>query len=246
MSITSGWRRLGYKIELPRLLKLEKQIANKSAGMFLFNQVESAYFDCPNVYTVPHGVNQELFSVKSVASDYSDGVSLIGKMDILHNRDMVRWFASEVMPLLPSTIKFYIIGAHPTKEILNLSIADPRIIVKGFMENPYPVIRSSIACICPMQTGGGIQNKIIEAMAVGALVVSSPRAMLPLKEPEDSGILICSKSSEWANQIMDICKTPENYLANRSMARRYAKKHFSWDSFGNEILEVINKSVSYK
>lgn len=241
-----GMLRLAYLLEGPRLLRLERRLVEQGQGVFFFNKEEAAlYKGQPNVKVVPHGVNPGLFEVAGGTADFADGLTVLGKMNVAHNVDMVRWFVRNVMPRLPQDIKLYVIGSDPSPDIVALAKADARVQVMGFMDDPYPAIRSSLACICPLQIGGGVQNKMIESMAVGSVTISSSRATSALPELASSGIVICDDPAEWADKILDVRANPGRYADNRRMGRDYARRMFSWDAYGGAIRATIEPNLAH-
>jgi glycosyltransferase involved in cell wall biosynthesis len=242
---STGLQKLAYTVEAPRLLRLEKNIISKAQAVFFFNKNEASYFGQNQaVHTVAHGVNPKLFSVETEEQTFSDGVTIIGKMNVAHNVDMVRWFGINVMPLLPDKIKLFIIGSDLSPDIISLSRRNPRIVLTGFLDDPYPAIRSSIACICPMQTGGGIQNKLIEGLAVGAVVISSSRAVSAFPNIHDSGIIVCDAPFAWASAIIEINENPSKFVVNKLKGREYARKYFSWAAYEETMINTINSSLN--
>ena len=73
----------------------------------------------------------------------------------------------------------------------------------GFVDDPYPLIKGSIASICPIQIGGGIQNKVIESMALGVNTLVSPIASTAFKDFEKTGLMLCSNPQEWVLERTD-------------------------------------------
>lgn len=242
---TKGLLRLAYMIEAPRMLKLEQRLIDSSQGVFFFNKNEAKiYNNQHNVHVLTHGVNSDLFSIQNFDSSYSNCITIIGKMNVLHNIMMVKWFNEEVMPLLPNDFRLLVIGSNPARQLIDLARNSSRLVIGGFIENPYPAIRSSIACICPLQIGGGIQNKIIESMAVGAITIASSHAAAPLKNISKSGLIVCNQPSEWAEKILEIQSDPAKFDSNRHLNRIYAKEMFSWEAYGGAIADVINQNIN--
>ena len=245
LKTASGWQKLAYRIEASRLLSMERRLVDVAAGVFFFNNVEASYYrDAPNVHVLPHGVSDEVFD--HVYSDplYADGLSFIGKLDVAHNIDMVLWFINKVMPHLPENIKLYLIGSNPASKLKTIAKKDPRVIFTGFLDNPYRVLHSSIASICPLQTGGGIQNKVIESLACGTITIASPKAILPFLHSEESGIIVCDKPSEWVKTIGELLVNSSEYKHLREMGQCYAKKHFSWTTYGDVLSWHIKHAIN--
>lgn len=242
--LSSGWRRLAYFIEGSRLLRKERFLVENSSGVFFFNQREASLYACaPNVHVVPHGVSEGIFDSQSFSSQYADGLSFIGKLNVAHNIDMVIWFSQHVLPRLPSDLKLYLIGSNPAPSLVALAQREPRIVIAGFLDDPYQALRSSIASICPLQTGGGIQNKIIESLGCGAITIASGKAIEALNQPEESGILVCNTPEEWVVAISELLTQPDQHQFRRALGRKYASSRFSWQAYGDVVHQLLQQGI---
>jgi glycosyltransferase involved in cell wall biosynthesis len=244
---SKGWRRLAYCVEAPRLLRKERQLVETSDGVLFFNQKEaSLYCEASNVHVVPHGVSEGIYNSSDLEPQYADGLSFIGKLDVAHNVDMVLWFACHVLPQLPRNLKLYLIGSKPSPSLVSLAQTEPRVVILGFLDDPYIVLRSSIASICPLQTGGGIQNKIIESLACGAITIVSSKALSPFTQIGDSGILVCDTPTEWVRTINELIDMPLQHQFRRNKGRSYADARFSWLAYGEAVRNVLKNAIDIR
>jgi glycosyltransferase involved in cell wall biosynthesis len=173
-------------------------------------------------------------------------LSFIGKLDVAHNVDMVLWFARQVLPQLPRSLKLYLIGSKPSPSLVTLAQTEPRIVILGFLDDPYTVLRSSIASICPLQTGGGIQNKIIESLASGAITIASSKAMAPFAQVNDTSILVCDAPTEWVRTINELIDAPLQHQFRRDKGRSYAEARFSWLAYGDAVRKVLQNAIDIR
>ena len=241
-----GLKKLIYREEGLRMLKYEKSVVSRANQTLFFNPNEASYYDGSAVSVVPHGVDSRLLALDFSNSNYADGVVIFGKMNFEPNVNAVEWFIENVLLSLPNHIKLYVVGADPSARITKLANQNSRVIVTGFVDDPYPSLRGAIANICPIQMGGGIQNKVIEGLAIGALGLVSPLAADPMPEIENSGLIVCDEPNQWVQAIMEADANRKIYESNRAIGRVYAQKHFSWESYivavKNSIdLATINK-----
>lgn len=244
LPLSKGWLRLAYGIEAPRLLRKERRLVEAADGVFFFNQREADFYaSAGSVHVVPHGVSEGIFDSSELAPQFADGLSFIGKLNVAHNVDMVLWFAQHVLPLLPRHVKLYLIGSNPAPSLAALAQRESRVILAGFLDDPYRALRSSIASICPLQTGGGIQNKIIESLACGAVTIATGKAMAPFSQPENSGILVCDTPAEWVRTITELVDTPQRHQFRRALGRQYAEARFSWQAYGEAILRLLQTAI---
>jgi hypothetical protein len=200
-TISNFWKII-YYIEGNRLIKFEMSCIKNFDKTLYFNKEEKDFYNLPlKTELVPHGVNEGLLSYNKIDSKYKNYVAFFGKMDYQPNIDAVLWFIENVLPNLNKELKFIIVGANPKKNIIKLSKKLSNIEVTGYVEDPYLILKSSLCVVSPMQTGGGIQNKILESMALGTINIVSSLAAKPVGGAHGIHFLVCDDPIEMANLI---------------------------------------------
>lgn len=234
-----------YFLEYPRMLRYEAKMIEHFDATILFNQRDIDYFNCRKIHWFPHGTNQSLLEYQKTDATYSNFVSFFGKMNYRPNIDAVEWFAKNILPKLPPELNFQIIGSNPTKEIFELQKNNPRIFIRGYIDDPYLLLKSSLCVVAPMQTGGGIQNKILETMALGTIVITTPYSAYPIATSQDEVLLIADKPTEWISIITDIYKNPAKYEYERykTRSREYIRNKFTWDTYEQKYISLINELI---
>jgi len=225
--------------------RYEERVVQSFDQSFLFNPDELSKYNASTKLTlIPHGVNPVLLEKATEPSvEYRNSVVFLGKMDTLPNATAVEWFANEVLPLISESIHFVIIGANPPPRIR--ALASNRVKVLGFVEDPYPALRGALAVVAPMQIGSGIQNKVLEAMAVGGLCILTPSPAKALESAQDGReFLIARDSAEFAETIQKIAYAPEEYDQIREVARRYIMENHSWRRAGTIYTKAILDHLS--
>src|SRR6185312_2261157 len=115
-----------------------------------------------------------------------------GTMDYWPNADAVSWFAREVMPILRRRAvppEFHVVGANPGKELLKLAAA-PGVFVTGRVADTRPYIAHASAVVAPLRIARGIQNKVLEAMAMAKPVVASRQAFEGVRARPGQDLLV--------------------------------------------------------
>jgi len=234
-----------YKVEYSRLLRYEEKWVKKANVSFLFNRDETNYWSkYGHVVCVPHGVKDILFSYDKRSDKYENSVAFLGRMDYQPNVDAVKWYIENVHPLTGKEFPFVIVGGFPTKEIIDLSKKHPNITVTGFVDDPYEILNSSLCCIAPMQTGGGIQNKLLETMALGQINVVSSLAANPIVGTQHNKHLwVADSGEEMADIIKKIGQNREDYTHLGTTAKELIKASYSWGAFSQVYLLEINKLI---
>ncbi len=235
------WRII-YKMEAKRLLDYEKYCISTFDKTLFVNKEEMNYFEEPyKTVWMPNGVNEQLLSYDKTNEKYGSWVVFFGKMDYQPNIDAILWFINNVLPLLNVNLKFAIVGANPAACIKKIKGRYSNVVVTGFVEDPYEILKSSLCIVAPMQTGAGIQNKILESMALGTINIVSSLSAKPINAQDKRDLLIIDDPSEMAKVINDIFINPDKYRYIKMNSREFIKSHFTWGIYENKLLRLIEE-----
>jgi glycosyltransferase involved in cell wall biosynthesis len=244
---TSIFWKIIYSIEGKRLINFEKYCIKNFDKTLFFNKEERDYFNLPEkTVWIPHGVNEKLLLYEKQDLKYKNCVAFFGKMDYQPNVDAVLWFVKSVLPYLNRNLKFIVVGAYPKEVIQNLPKKFKNVEVTGYVEDPYLILKSSLCVVAPMQTGGGIQNKILESMALGTINIVSSLAAKPIGAEHGKHFLVCDDPQEMADMINKIYQNPQNFEYLKVNARDFIKNNFTWQIYEKKILEVIDNVLNKK
>ncbi|MFZ6864747.1 glycosyltransferase [Undibacterium sp. Ji67W] len=235
--------RLYYAIESPLLLAYERKVILSGSKSLFFSRKEMEFFQLPEkTKWIPHGVNENLFSYIDVDPVYENSICFLGKMDYQPNIDAVVWFCDCVLPLLDPKFDFYIIGTKPTQTVRDL--AGDRVKITGFLEDPFKLAKSCFAMVAPMRNGGGIQNKVLEGMALGCANVVTTLAAAPIDGAVDQVHLsVADSPEEIAAAIHKLHAFPVIRTKMGIAARELVMSKYSWDASLSEYVDVINKEL---
>lgn len=234
------WRFI-YSIESKRLKLYESLAIKKSDITYLFNEKECRYWSkTGNVRLLPHGVAEELFGYKKFDSAYHNAVVFIGKMDYQPNIDAIIWYMNQVHKIIGTMVPLVIVGAYPTGEVKKIAAQIGNVTVTGYVEDPYIYLNSAMAVIAPMQTGGGIQNKVLEGMALGKVNIVTRLAAEPIVGSEHKkNILIADSKEEFMEVILDIAKDKNKYSELGMRAKELIYTHYTWENYVNQYIAGI-------
>ena len=235
-----------YSIEGKRLLQYEQHQISLADITYFINNDECDYWrKAGNTCWLPHGVKDFLFTYNKVDISYQNSVAFIGKMDYQPNVDAMKWYIENVHSTIGELIPLIIVGAYPTKDLEVLSQKYKNITITGFIEDPYLILNSAMALIAPMQTGGGIQNKVLEGMALGKINIISPLAAAPIIAAENGKeFLIADKASDYISILKDLASFPNKYRDIGPSAKRHVQKYFTWEAYGKAYLDGIHQLSS--
>lgn len=150
-----------------------------------------------------------------------------GQMDYAPNIDAVRWFAGEVMPRLGGA-RFAIVGRAPSDSVLRL--AGPRVIVTGAVPDVRAWLAAADVVAAPLRIARGIQNKVLEAMAMARPVVASPAAFEGIEAEPGRDLLVAGPAKEQAAAISALLADPKRARALGRAARRRVEQAYRWEA----------------
>ena len=184
------------------------------------------------VHAVENGVDLDRFSPTPQYPTPFDtpGPHLVftGNMDYWPNADAVIWFATEVMPQLRTTrptIEFHIVGANPGPETLRLATL-PGVRVTGRVPDVRPFLAHADVCVAPLRIARGIQNKVLEAMAMARPVVASQGAFEGVRATAGQDLLVADTAPAMATAINAILDGHHPTLA--PAGRAAVERGYAW------------------
>jgi sugar transferase (PEP-CTERM/EpsH1 system associated) len=206
-------------------------VSDREAALFRGLAPESA----GSIHALSNGVDAAYFDPAAATADPSpDQPSLVftGAMDYWPNIEAVTWFADHVMPgvqALHSQARFRIVGLNPDRKVLELG-ERPGIEVTGRVPDVRPYLAGAAAVVAPMGIARGIQNKILEAMAMGRPVVVSPEGLEGIPAT-DGREVFCAERQPAAfleRTLAALDRSTGERIA--AAARGFVLDHFAWDS----------------
>lgn len=227
-----------YALESRRLRPYEKKIAQTFDQVFLVTEAEARLFrekvcDTGNIFVIENGVDLERFSpdYQSPLNKKSPTLVFTGAMDYWPNAEGVIWFSKEIFPkikqVFPET-RFYIVGKDPTKEVRELSKIEG-VEVTGFVADIRDYMALADVCVAPLRLARGVQNKILEAMAMGKPVVATSAAAEGIKAQPGKHLLVADSPDEFAQAILTLLKDPSKALQIGWQARILVENHYLWE-----------------
>jgi glycosyltransferase involved in cell wall biosynthesis len=229
-----------YMIEGKRLLKYERKCVEIFDGTFFVNKQEANFYSkYGSTQWIPNGVNYKLFTRES-NGNRKQSIAFFGKMDYRPNIEAVNWYLDNVHVLLPSTYRFIIVGISPCKEIINKTRKFNNVEVTGFVDDPYKILQECAAVVSPMQTGGGIQNKILESMALGQINILTTKAAIPISGAIDKvHFLIENDPDSMADLIIDILNNRFQYVYIGNNAKQLIKSEYTWEKCEQKLNNLL-------
>ena len=233
-----------YRREGERLLAYEREVATRSQRSFFVTENETALFrkmapECAHqVEAMSNGVDADFFSpgaqrVSPFAADPAKPAQIpvvfTGAMDYWPNIDAVSWFVTDILPNLQQSwpqIHFYIVGRSPPPTVLALSSTG--VTVTGTVPDVRPYLQHAAVVVAPLRVARGIQNKILEAMAMARPVVASSSCAEAIDARVGGELVSATTADDYVREIGALLKTPANAAAIGIAGRQRVVQSYSW------------------
>ncbi|MEJ7670345.1 MAG: TIGR03087 family PEP-CTERM/XrtA system glycosyltransferase [Casimicrobiaceae bacterium] len=230
-----------YRREGNRLLAYESAAATRSIRSFFVTDAEVELFcrlapECAGkVEAIGNGVDAEFFSpAHDVASPFPAGevpIVFTGAMDYWPNIDAVRWFASDILPRLRThtpELRFYVVGMRPAPAVR--ALAGEAVTVTGTVPDVRPYLRHAAVIVAPLRVARGVQNKVLEAMAMGRPVVASQACAAGIEAVPGEDFETAVDAPSFAASIDALLRNPMRAAAMGGAARECVLARYSWEA----------------
>ncbi len=151
-----------------------------------------------------------------------------GQMDYRPNIDAVTWFARDILPLVRRRhpARFAIVGRAPTAAVQ--ALASETVVVTGAVDDVRGWLAAADVCVAPLKLARGIQNKVLEAMAMARPVVASAAAAEGIDHADT--IRVADDAESFAKQIGDLLDDPTIASQLGSSARTQVIARYGWNA----------------
>ncbi len=233
-----------YRREWKRLLEFERAVAAKTVTNVFCTPLEEQIFreqvpGCPSL-VIRNGVDLELFSPDRNAPEPGHLV-FTGVMDYLPNIDGCVWFVTEILPRIREQVPdatFSIVGSKPTPEVERLGDT-PGVTVTGFVDETRDWLCRAAVAVAPLRIARGIQNKVLEALAMGLPVVGSTSATQGVEGVPERDYLVRDEPSAFASAVVGLLTDAEKARTLASAGRALVEERYAWSAALAPLDEVV-------
>ncbi len=225
-------------LEWHLLAKYEKRLLRKFDKTMIISQRDKRVIGNQAIAVINNGVEVSSQNVTKVPHQ----IVFSGNLQYFPNREAIVWFAINVFPLIKQAIpqaSLKITGATPPHDVTELASWEGINIVA----NPPDMsaeISSAQVSIAPMLSGSGMQNKVIEAMAVGVPVVLTKHALEGLGPNAEQASVLCDAIPEnMAQAVIDLLHDAKRCQAIGELGVEYVKQNHSWKKVGRQLSDLL-------
>ncbi len=223
-----------YGREARSLLGFEKKLAAAMDLNLVVSPLEKTLFEKqipgPRVEVLPNGVDLETFQPGPLHEREEGTLIFTGVMDYHPNVDGVKAFVEEVFGSVQKKMpecRFIVLGSHPLPTIQRLGTRTG-IEVTGFVEDTRPWFRRASIAVVPLRIARGIQNKVLEAMAMGLPVVCTKKAFEGINAVPGEELCVVDSVREMEAPILKLLEEPKERERMGKAARKAMEERYDW------------------
>jgi glycosyltransferase involved in cell wall biosynthesis len=240
-----------------RLRRFEREICLASKRILAVSEVDKAALLRLSsgierrIKVLPNGVDPDYWSrdaeyPSTAVGDTGEILVFDGSMDFRPNVDAVQWFAREAWPLVRAErpgARFYIVGRNPTREVLALG-SIPGITVTGAVDDPRSWVAAATVYVVPMRIGGGVRLKVLQAMAMGCALVSTPVGVEGIGVQDSKEVVIAASVRSFAQATLSLLSDPQRRAALGHAARETAVAQYAWQTLLPTLDQVYPRTIA--
>lgn len=234
-----------FKKEAERLQDYEKQMFDIFNNLTIITAQDRDYIASnrkDEIKVIENGVDEKFFTYKRICDKKFD-IIFSGNMAYKPNVVAAKWLVDNIMPLVwerkPQTT-VVLAGSNPKKEIKNLAKKyNSKVFVSGWVDDMRDYYACSKIFVAPMQIGTGLQNKLLEAMAMNLPCLTTPLANVAIGAKEDEQILVGNNEKQLAEKILLLL---DNQTLSKQIATQgnsFVKENYNWGKSMEKIEKLL-------
>jgi sugar transferase (PEP-CTERM/EpsH1 system associated) len=240
-----------YRREGTALLKFDREVARRVDASLFVSPEEAALFRrlvpeaASAIGYLENGVDHEFFTPERDYPDPYDNSDQVlvftGAMDYWANIDAVSWFAQAIFPRIRKVVsgaQFAIVGARPAREVQALASLDG-VSVIGAVKDIRPYLAHARVVVAPLRIARGVQNKVLEAMAMAKPVVATRPAMEGIEHINPEALKVADEAQPFADHVVSLLQGSADHDSISS--REWVRRRYDWGvnlARLNEVIEV--------
>src|SRR5262249_47702771 len=200
------------------------------------------------VVVIPNGVDLDYFSPRSSAQSRGAPhpcLILTGNMAYRANADAAKYLVADILPRIweqRPDVQLYIVGMDPTPTVRRLADGE-RVVVTGRVEDVRPYFDQALVAVAPLRVARGLQNKVLEAMAMRVPVVASPAAVSGLAAVPSRDVLVAGDSQSFARAVLTLVQDPQLRARYAGAGRVYVTEHHDWAWLMGRFEDLLVRAV---
>lgn len=237
---------LAFRLEGRKVRRFERWLGSRfdacSVNVPRERDVLSAYVSTP-IHTIPNGVDLDYFTPRRPPGEPYAPHRLIftGNMSYKPNVDAVQHLVAHILPLVRRTlpeVELCIVGMDPTPAVRRLADGS-RVVVTGRVDDVRPYFDTAAVAVTPLRIARGLQNKVLEAMAMRVPVVASPAAFQGISAVADRDLLVASEPEAFSRAVLSLLQSPPTRERYAAAGRACVERNHNWEQSLQRLEQLV-------
>lgn len=232
-----------FKLEFKRLADYEGQLFDLFDQKVIISLQDLNFINHPKrseIQVIPNGVDESFFDFPAAEKKYD--LLFTGNFNYPPNIEGATYLVNEILPILRQKgfdLRLMLSGSDPHPRIK--ALASDRVTVTGWVDDIRTSYAQSKIFVAPMFIGTGLQNKLLEAMAMELPCITTKLANNALGATDEKNILLAEESDEFADKTIRLLT--QNEVANqiKDNAKNFVLENYSWKKQNNLLISLIQK-----
>lgn len=241
----SSWRQAVLQQQVPALTRFERTACSAADRVLVCSDPDAERLrelaPAAEIRVVPNGVDLEFFSPGARGVEDDRTLVFVGQMSWFPNRDGIVDFMADAFPRLVEThaARLRVIGRHDDVAIPPAIAGNVEF--TGFVDDLRPLVREAAVYVVPLRCGSGTRLKVLEAMAMGKAIVSTPIGAEGIELRDGENALLADDPRDFAAAVRRLLDDPGLRRRLGSAARRTAERLYGWDAIGERLLSTYDE-----
>ncbi|OFZ67401.1 MAG: hypothetical protein A3D92_19290 [Bacteroidetes bacterium RIFCSPHIGHO2_02_FULL_44_7] len=235
-----------FRSEARRLSNYERSIFDYFEHTTIISEQDRELIQHPDrkkIHIIPNGIHSSFFNVPNIEAKHD--FVFVGNMSYPPNVEAVQFIADHILPAFKGAT-LLVSGSSPAPQIRNLAQHNPQIHVTGWVDDIREAYCSGKIFLAPMFIGTGMQNKLLEAMALGVPCVTTPLANNAIRAANNLEIMVGSTKEELIDAIHILRENPEFSKALSKAGSAFIRAHYSWEKSVAELRKIMELAYGKK
>jgi sugar transferase (PEP-CTERM/EpsH1 system associated) len=230
-----------WRSEFRRLQKYESRVFDLFDHHFIISGQDRDLIKHPKnkeIHVIPNGINLKRFAYKELPKEFD--LIFTGNMAYPPNVLACEYIVNRILPLLKARypdIRVALVGINPKPAVKQL--ASKSVTVTGWVDDMSDYYARSKILLAPMEIGAGLQNKILEAMAMKLPVITSRIAGNAMHKNAQGCFVSADSPEEYANQVLSLLESEQKRHELGNKGYEYVLQYHNWAAIARQCVEII-------
>lgn len=229
-----------FRLESKRLKNYERKVFDFFENKTIISEQDRSFISHPDhnqINCVPNGIDSSFFETMDRPENYD--FVFVGNMSYPPNVDAVLYIAEKILPDFTES-RLLVSGATPHPSIVKLSENHSQVDITGWVDDIRTSYLNGKIFLAPMNIGTGMQNKLLEAMALKTPVITTDLANNAIGTTHDEHILVGNTSEELKNHIKKLLESPGKRRQIAEKAQEFVQSKYTWSKTTAELISLID------